>query len=145
MGGASEHDEAMKWFLNKANGGDILVLRTSGSDGYNDYMYSQLGVSINSVETIVYHNELASNDVYVQDRIKEAEGIWFAGGDQWTYIDFWRDTPVDSLINEGIQDRNMVIGGTSAGMAIQGQYYFSAENGTITSAEALANPFDNTP
>lgn len=144
MGGASEHDEAMKWFLNKANGGDILVLRTSGSDGYNDYMYSQLGVSTNSVETIVCHNALASNESYVQDRIKEAEGIWFAGGDQWTYIDYWRDTPIDSLINEGIQDRNMVIGGTSAGMAIQGQYYFSAENGTITSAEALANPFDNT-
>ena len=26
-------------------------------------------------------------------------------------------------------------------MAIQGEYYFSAQNGTITSAEALANPY----
>lgn len=48
MGGASEDDEAMKWFLNRANGGDVLVLRTSGgSNGYNEYMYSDLGVTLN--------------------------------------------------------------------------------------------------
>ncbi|MDP3446026.1 MAG: cyanophycinase, partial [Ignavibacteria bacterium] len=26
MGGASEHNEAMRWFLRRASGGDILVL-----------------------------------------------------------------------------------------------------------------------
>ncbi len=143
MGGASEHDEAMKWFLQQSNGGDILVLRASGSNGYNNYMYSQLGVTVNSVETIVCHNTQASYDQYVQDRIKKAEAIWFAGGDQWTYISYWRNTPVDSLINKGLAERNLVIGGTSAGMAIQGGYYFSAENGTVTSPTALANPFNN--
>ncbi|MFT6984202.1 MAG: cyanophycinase-like exopeptidase [Crocinitomicaceae bacterium] len=142
MGGATEHDEAMKWFLQRANGGDILVLRTSGSDGYNDYMFSQLGVSVNSVETIVFNNASASYDSYVQQKIEQAEAIWFAGGDQWNYVSYWRNTPVDSLINLGLSDRNIVIGGTSAGMAIQGKYYFSAENGTVTSATALANPYD---
>jgi hypothetical protein len=34
-----------------------------------------------------------------------------------------------------------VIGGTSAGMAIQGEAYFSAQNGTITSPTALSNPY----
>jgi hypothetical protein len=43
----------MKWFLQRANGGDILVLRTTGSNGYNSYLYSGLGVTVNSVETIV--------------------------------------------------------------------------------------------
>lgn len=142
MGGATEHDEAMKWFLQRANGGDILVLRTSGSDGYNDYMFSQLGVTVNSVETIVFNNANASNDSYVQQKIEQAEAIWFAGGDQWNYVSYWRNTPVDSLINIGLSQRNIVIGGTSAGMAIQGKYYFSAENGTVTSAAALANPYD---
>ena len=28
MGGASEDDNAMQWFLQRANGGDVLVLRT---------------------------------------------------------------------------------------------------------------------
>ena len=62
MGGATEDDEAMKWFLNRADGGDVLVLRTSGSDGYNDYMYSQLGITLNSVETIVFNGTFAVND-----------------------------------------------------------------------------------
>lgn len=143
MGGATEDDNAMKWFLQQANGGDILVLRTSGSNGYNTYLYSQLGIPVHSVETIVCNNATASADAYVLQKIQQAEGIWFAGGDQWTYVSYWRNTAVDSLINLGIQQRNIVVGGTSAGMAIQGKYYFSAQNGTVTSTAALANPYNS--
>lgn len=142
MGGATEDDEAMKWFLARANGGDILVLRTSGSNGYNDYLYSSLGIQVNSVETIVMKNAAASNEPYVHQRIMQAEAIWFAGGDQWDYIRYWRNTPFDSLINIAISERKIVVGGTSAGMAILGGYYFSARYGTVTSAEALANPYN---
>lgn len=141
MGGATEHDNAMKWFLERANGGDVLVLRASGADGYNDYMFTDLGVNINSVETIVFNDISALSEVYIHNKIKTAEAIWFAGGDQWDYISFWRNTVIDSLINEGIENRNIAIGGTSAGMAIQGEYYFTAENGTISSTSALSNPF----
>jgi cyanophycinase-like exopeptidase len=143
MGGASEHDNAMRWFLQQANGGDVLVLRATGSDGYNDYILNQLGVTINSVETIVCHNALATQETYIHDKIKQAEAIWFAGGDQWTYITYWRNTPIDSLINKAINERRAVIGGTSAGMAIQGAYYFSAQNGSVTSSTALNNPYNS--
>lgn len=142
MGGATEDDNAIKWFLQRANGGDVLVLRTSGSNGYNAYFYSGLGISLNSVETIVCNNALASNDSYIIQKINQAEAIWFSGGDQWTYISYWRNTPIDSAINQAISQRNIVIGGTSAGMAIQGGYYFSAQNGSVTSATALANPYN---
>jgi len=141
MGGASEDDNAMMWFLQRANGGDVLVLRASGSNGYNNYLYTDLGVSVNSVETIVFNNALANNDPYVIQKINQAEAIWFAGGDQYNYISYWRNSPVDSAINQAIEQRNIVIGGTSAGMAIQGKFYFSAQNGTVTSSTALANPF----
>lgn len=141
MGGAAEDDEAMKWFLQRANGGDILVLRASGADGYNNYMYATLGVSINSVETIVFDDPSASNSTYIHERIEQAEAIWFAGGDQWDYISYWRGTAIDSLINIGITQRNIVIGGTSAGMAILGGFYFTAENGSITSPNAMFNPY----
>ncbi len=143
MGGATEHDEAMKWFLQQADGGDVLVLRATGSNGYNDYMLNQLGISINSVETIVCNNASASQDAYLQQKINQAEAIWFAGGNQWTYVSYWRNTPVDSLVNKAIAERNVVVGGTSAGMAIMGKYYFSAQNGTITSAQALTNPYNS--
>lgn len=141
MGGATESDPAMVWFLQRANGGDVLVLRASGSDGYNDYMYSELGVSLNSVETIVCNNADASNEPYVQQRIQKAEAIWFAGGDQWNYVSYWQGTPVDSLVRAAIAQRNIVIGGTSAGMAILAGYRFTAQNGTVSSEEALNDPF----
>ena len=38
MGGATENDNAMKWLLQKANGGDVVVLRSTGSNGYNNYL-----------------------------------------------------------------------------------------------------------
>ncbi|MBK8883813.1 MAG: T9SS type A sorting domain-containing protein [Bacteroidales bacterium] len=141
MGGAGEHDEAMKWFLKRSQKGDILVLRASGADGYNNYLFTELGVQVNSVETIVFNNKSASLESYIHQKIKNAEAIWFAGGDQWDYISYWRNTAIDSLINDGIINRNIVIGGTSAGMAILGGYYFSARYGTITSAEALSDPY----
>jgi cyanophycinase-like exopeptidase len=143
MGGATENDEAMKWFLSRSLNGDILVLRTSGSDGYNNYMYNELGIPLNSVETIVFNNRSASGESYIHKKIKQAEAIWLAGGDQWDYVSFWRNTAVDSLINDAIINRNIVIGGTSAGMAIQGGFYFSARRGTVTSDEALSDPYNS--
>ena len=80
------------------NGGDVLVLRASGSDGYNDYMYTDLGITLNSVETIVFNDGSAANETYIHNKIKNAEAIWFAGGDQWSYISYWRNSPIDSLI-----------------------------------------------
>ena len=47
------------------------------------------------------------------------------------------------MVNKAIAERNVVVGGTSAGMAIMGKYYFSAQNGTITSAQALTNPYNS--
>lgn len=142
MGGSSENDEAMKWFLQQANGGDVLVLRASGSDGYNEYLFSKLGINLNSVETIVFHDSTASNDGHIHEKIKQAEAIWLAGGDQWKYVSYWRNTPIDRLINEAIKNRNIAIGGTSAGMAVMGGNYYSAENNSVTSAEALEDPYN---
>ncbi|WP_026753756.1 T9SS type A sorting domain-containing protein [Sediminibacter sp. Hel_I_10] len=141
MGGATENDEAMAWFLNKANGGDIVVLRASGSDGYNDYFYSELGIGINSVTTFVIANELGATDPYVLEKVANAEAIWFAGGDQFDYVSYFKNNAMEAALNNFINVKQGVIGGTSAGMAILGSAYFSAENGTILNAEALADPY----
>ena len=141
MGGATEHDSAMVWFLQHSGGGDVVVLRTSGSNGYNDYMYSQLGVSVNSVETIVCNNASASNDPYVIHQLMNAEALWFAGGDQWTYVSYWNNTPLDTIFNYLINVKKIPVGGTSAGMAILSHIVNTAENGSATSAASLANPY----
>lgn len=141
MGGASEDDQAMQWFLNKADGGDVVVLRTTGTDGYNDYFYSDLGVSLNSVETLVIHNEAGATHPHVLNAIENAEAIWFAGGNQATYVEYFKDNALTNLLNEHINVKQAPIGGTSAGMAIMGEFYFDAINGSITSEQALNNPF----
>lgn len=143
MGGSSENDESMKWFLERANGGDILVLRASGSDGYNNYFYSELGVTVNSVETIVIENEAGATDPYVLDKVSKAEAIWFAGGNQFNYINYFKDNEMEVALQNHISVKQGVIGGTSAGMAVLGAYYFDAENGTVTSQQAIANPYMN--
>jgi len=132
----------MIWFLEKANGGDILVIRASGSDGYNDYFYSDLGVEVNSVETIVFNSASAASDSYVLQQIGNAEAIWMAGGDQSDYINYWKDTEVENLLNQHINVKQAVIGGTSAGMAVLGASYFSADNGGLYSYEALEDPYN---
>lgn len=141
MGGATESDEAMTWLLQKANGGDVLVLRSTGSNGYNNYLYSQLGISVNSVETLVITSVAGATNPYVLDKIANAELIWFAGGDQFDYLSFFKNNAAETALNNHINVKNAPIGGTSAGMAILGNYYFSAQNGSVTSAQALANPY----
>lgn len=141
MGGRSEHNQAMKWFLRKANGGDILVLRASGSDGYNNYLFSELGVEVNSVESLVVDNAEAAKHPYVIDKIERAEAIWMAGGNQWNYVGIWGNSPMKKALNDHIKVKKGVIGGTSAGMAVLGEWNFSAENGSINSTEALTDPY----
>lgn len=141
MGGAGEKDEAMVWFLNKADGGDIVVLRSSGSNGYNNYFYSQLGVTVNSVRTFVITTVAAATNPYILEKVANAEAIWFAGGDQNDYVTLFKNNAMEDALNNFINVKHGVVGGTSAGMAILGNYYYSAANGTVTSSEALANPY----
>ncbi|GAB3576560.1 hypothetical protein GCM10027578_42700 [Spirosoma luteolum] len=140
-GGSTDVREAMQWLLQRAAGGDVVILRASGRDGYNDYLFRELGVPVNSVETLLIdRRELASHPEVVA-KVRRAEAIFLAGGDQGNYTRFWRDTPLSAAINERIR-AGAVVGGTSAGCAILGNPYFSARQGTIRSEEALADPYD---
>ena len=113
----------------------------SGSDGYQDYFYNELGVDVASVETIKFTAPSAASADYVVQRIAEAEAVWLAGGDQSNYIDYWQGTPVEDGLH-ALVARGGAIGGISAGMAVLGGGYFAAGNGTVYSDEALADPYD---
>ncbi|MCC7391466.1 cyanophycinase [Candidatus Sumerlaeota bacterium] len=142
MGGSSEVDAA---FATQAypilNGGDIVVLRTSGADGYNDYLYDLVSGALkpNSVETIIPDTVAKANTDYVEWACRSAEMIWFAGGDQSEYTDNWRGTKLQAAVQEAY-NRGAVIGGTSAGMAIMGEFIFAPAGSAPTGQQALANP-----
>lgn len=140
-GGGADVDEAMRAWLRGAAGGDVVVLRTSGEDGYNDYLHTELGVQMDSVETLRVDSRALADDPYVAWRIDSAEAVFIAGGDQWTYVDNWTGTATQRALGE-VLSRGAMLGGTSAGAAVLGEHVFSAQNGTVTSAEALADPYD---
>jgi cyanophycinase len=140
MGGGKDVDEAIRWMIQKSGGGDFVVIRASGSNGYNEYIYSQLG-GVNSVETILINSRALANDAKVEQKIRKAEAIFIAGGDQANYVNYWKDTKVEDALNYLINSKKVPVGGTSAGCAILSEVYFSALNGTITSADALLVPY----
>lgn len=143
MGGSVEVDEA---FRDQAfpliPNGDIVVLRASGSDGYNDYLFEELTTGPNqpnSVETIRFDDASQSNSAYVKWVIDTAELIWFAGGDQSEYLNHWMGTEVQAAVQRAY-DRGAIIGGTSAGLAIMGEKIYDPDNvGSLTSTQALVN------
>lgn len=141
MGGSTDVDEAMQWMIERSGGGDFVVIRTSRSDGYNDYIYSELG-GVNSVETLVVDSRSKAKSSTVSETIRNAEALFIAGGDQSKYVDYWKDTPLEDAINYLVNTKNAPIGGTSAGLAILTNYYYAATNGSVYSDEALADPYD---
>ncbi len=141
MGGGTDVEEAFRWFVQKAGGGDIVVLRASGADGYNSYLYSKIG-GVDSVETILFHHRNASSDQRVLAIIRGADGIWLAGGDQSRYVNYWKGTSVAAVLDAHVR-AGKPLGGTSAGLAVLGEFSFVATGqGSLTSAIALADPFD---
>ena len=50
-GGSTDVAEAMQWMMLRSGGGDVVIIRASGSTGYNNYLFD-LG-EVNSVETLL--------------------------------------------------------------------------------------------
>lgn len=141
MGGGPDVDEAFQWMINKAGGGDFLVIRATGTDAYNPYIYALGAGQVDSVATLIIKTRAAASDPFVVKKILEAEALFIAGGDQYDYVKYWKGTPVEKAI-EALAARNAPIGGTSAGLAILGEFLFPAQNDTVYSDTALADPYN---
>ncbi len=151
MGGSAEVDAASRVFVEGANGGDVLVLRASGSTtSYNAYLEVEVGAEPrpSSVGTLRVPGVGAgpgvadgagSDSPGALCRVAHAEAVWLAGGDQWDYLGGWAAALHDSL--RATAGRPAAIGGTSAGAVVLGELAFDAEHGTVTSDTALADPF----
>ncbi len=125
MGGGTDVDEA---FQNRITphiqGGNIVVLRTSGSDGYNDYLYGLTGAS--SVETMLVDTRSKADSDYVDWAIRTAEFVWIAGGDQSDYLNQWQGTRVQDAI-QYVFNKGGVVGGTSAGNHVLSEFIYDPD------------------
>ncbi|MEM5429316.1 cyanophycinase [Cupriavidus oxalaticus] len=164
MGGGPDVDEAYRWMIQqagitKATGGRFVVIRASGTDAYDPYFYysdkqnatnipavdgfvggAYLGLT--SAETLIITTREAANDPFVNAVVASANALWIAGGDQSNYIRLWKGTPLESTIAT-LLTNNVPVGGTSAGANVLGEFVFAALNGTVTSAQAVSDPYNN--
>lgn len=163
MGGGPDVDEAFRWMITRAGikpgtGGRFVVIRASGTEAYDPYIYYSdaalttaatvadqwvggASLGLTSVETLVIPSIKAANDPEVNSVVSKADAVFIAGGDQSDYIKYWKGTKLDRTLQE-LMTKNTPIGGTSAGLAVLGQFDFAALRGSVTSTEALGNPYN---
>ncbi len=144
MGGGDKQEPAFKFLCERANGGDFLVLRANTEDEYAQEVNKDIQAvcPLNSVGTIVFTDREDSDDPKVVEIISQAETIFIAGGDQSNYVRFWQETPVQDVLNRHIA-AGKPLGGSSAGLAILGEFSFASIIDTIHSPDALADPYGN--
>jgi cyanophycinase len=140
LGGHGDVDEATEFLCKHSGGGELVVLSASGADDYNSDFHA--ACPGNSVTTLVITSAEGGNDPFVADKIRKAHAIFISGGDQSNYVKFWCGYAVQREINADVA-RDVPIGGISAGLAVQGEFAFTAMQDTVKSPEALANPYDS--
>jgi cyanophycinase-like exopeptidase len=139
LGGGGDVDQAARFLCDHSGGGEIVVLRATEDDSYNTYFHGICPE--NSVITLVISSAQGADAPFVAQHLRSAHAIFISGGDQSNYVKFWTGAATQREINLAIE-RGVPLGGISAGLAVQGQFAFSALLDTVTSEEALANPFN---
>ena len=145
MGGGTDVDAAYIWMIERAGGGDFLILRATGNGAYDDYIYDlgqQTSQPVNSVSTLVLKTRAASFDSFVIEMTQNCSALYFAGGDQWTYYSFWKSSPLQKAIIKSPHYAARPTGGTSAGNAIQPEFVYNAEFGSADSVTSLRDPYN---
>jgi cyanophycinase len=125
VGGGGMTPEIAKAFINGGGGenGHFVVLPISMPDPINtraeETFLRKMGAK--NVAVIPYREQKDLEDPKTLDVLKKATGVWFGGGRQWNFMDGYEGTQLPTLFND-VLARGGVIGGSSAGATIQGDY-----------------------
>ncbi|MFC2103592.1 Type 1 glutamine amidotransferase-like domain-containing protein [Bacteroidota bacterium] len=145
IGGGSEDynswsDAPYGWIVEKADSGKIIILSYSDATNWIPDYFMSLGAAE------AYNKKINSRDIAdlqsTYDELITADAIFIKGGDQWNYVNQWKDTKTEDAIYE-VFNSGGVVAGTSAGAAVLGDVDFSARYGSAYPDEALQNPFYN--
>ncbi|MBI1899890.1 MAG: Type 1 glutamine amidotransferase-like domain-containing protein [Planctomycetia bacterium] len=125
VGGGDMPAEATKKFIELAGGPESLIVilptavpgATSTSTEGN--FLARAGAKNLKVLPGTKFHEVESKESLLA--LKEAKGIWFGGGRQWRFVDAYEKTRAVELFH-GVLRCGGVIGGSSAGATIQGDY-----------------------
>jgi cyanophycinase len=145
-GGGKDVDEAMQTMIDTVRGCgscdtklDVVVIRASGTDGYNPWFMGLRGVD--SIDTLLITDRESANRPDVEEEVRNAEIVFFAGGDQCNYVRWIKGTRVADAIR-AVYRRGGGVGGTSAGLAIQSDViYDSCPDQSAASKDVLLDPY----
>ncbi|NUN06806.1 MAG: cyanophycinase [Bdellovibrio sp.] len=148
-GGGSDDAWASGWkkLLQSSQHGDIVIVRADGSRGdYEKWIYEDTEnhnfPKVNSVTTLSFESAGDSYDPRALALLRQAEMIFFAGGDQTLYLDFFTSSPVSQVLDEAVKTRRVSFAGTSAGMAILGKFDYSGQYSSPTDPDSLVSSSD---
>jgi cyanophycinase len=126
-GGGALPGEVMQRFIELAGGPDapIVVLPIAAGDTLpEDDTRDIRTLSRAGARNVTSLRARRREDVESPEFLKTLEaatGVWFNGGRQWRFVDAYMGTQAEQRLHEVLR-RGGVIGGSSAGASIQGQY-----------------------
>lgn len=153
-GGGSDNRWGQGWraMLEASGGGDIVIIRTDGQrGGYEPWIYNDEGENgfprVNSVKTLTISRARDANRADVERMILNAELVFFAGGDQSRYINWFRNSRLIKAVDYVMRTKRIPVGGSSAGMALLAGIDYRADlpspankKAFVTSEDALKDP-----
>jgi cyanophycinase len=132
-GGSNNGTGIIEKFIKLAGGPDakFVIVPTAGGNRTADgqiRVYNEETVvapwkkrGLKNVRMLHTHDpKVADTEGFVQP-LKEANAVWFIGGRQWNIVDSYMNTLTYKEFHK-VLERGGVIGGTSAGATIQGDY-----------------------
>ncbi|MEO8497299.1 MAG: cyanophycinase, partial [Planctomycetota bacterium] len=143
-GGGRMPEEVIKKFIELAGGPDglIVVLPTAMADPLPEHdsdekMFRRAGAT-NVVVLPQRRRADVESDEFVKT-LSNAQGVWFGGGRQWRFVDAYENTKAYDLFHDVLR-RGGVIGGSSAGASIQGEYL--ARGSPLGNASIMADGYE---
>ncbi|MGH9800897.1 MAG: cyanophycinase, partial [Blastocatellia bacterium] len=139
----------METFINRAGGlgAKIVIVPTADGNRTDDgqikvYKEEDIvgpwkrGLGLENVRMLHTHDpKVADTEEFVKI-LREADGLWFNGGRQWHIVDSYKNTLTEHEFHK-VLERGGVIGGSSAGATILGDYLV---RGAIAGSEIVMAP-----
>jgi cyanophycinase len=147
-GGQLNNTGIIETFINRAGGLDakFVIVPTAGGNRTQDgqiKVYKEEEVvapwksrGLKNVRMLHTHDpKVAETEEFVKP-LREADAVWFNGGRQWNIVDSYMNTLTYQEFHK-VLERGGVIGGSSAGATIQGDYLV---RGAIAGPDIMMTP-----
>jgi len=125
-GGGRLSDEAIQEFVRLAGSDQSRIVYVPCSEEKAileepSMVRTLLKAGAKQVDWIHTKDRASANDPSFSAKLATATGVWFGGGRQWNFVDSYQNTESHRLMHQ-VLERGGVIGGSSAGASIQGDY-----------------------